>query len=261
MIKGKIATIALMLMMLSLPLAALDSATGLEIIEKVYYRDAPEDQKGNLTMILENTRGDQRVRNISQYIIKTEDMEKKIMFFNAPADVRNTSFMNWSYTGQDKEDSQWIYLPALRKIKRISSGGSSDYFMGSDFTYDDLGDRRPQEDSHRLTGEEMIGGEMCYVVESTPLDDDYMYSKTVSWIVPGKWLVLKKEFYDEDGDELKTLRALEYREIDGYWMIVESEMRNLQKDHRTGMKFENLELDSGIEERIFSERVMMRGIR
>lgn len=252
--------LAILLIFMSGPLFAQESFTGQEIIEKVYNRIAPEDQKGELIMTLENSRGDQRVREISQYILESETMEKKIMFFNAPADVRDTSFMSWSYNEEGKDDSQWIYLPALKKVKRISSSGSSDYFMGSDFTYDDLGDRHPSEDNHKYLRTETFEGEMCYVVESSPKEEDYMYSRTVTWIIADKWIGLKKVFYDEDGDELKILSVKEFENIEGFWIIQDSEMHNIQKDHKTKMELNDLELDSGLQDRIFSERIMMRGL-
>jgi len=241
-------------------LNAQQKITGLKIIENVYNRPAPNDQTGDLTMTLINSRGDTRVREIKQYVKDYGKVEKKIMFFISPADVRNTSFMNWSYDQEGKDDDQWIYLPALKKVKRISSDSKSDYFMGSDFTYDDLGDRQPSEDTHKLLREEEFNGEQCYVVESIPKEEDYMYSRTVTWIIKDKWIGLKKEFYDEDGDLLKTLTIKKYENIKGYWLITNSEMHNVQKDHKTIMELKNLKLDTSIPDRQFTERMMRRGL-
>ena len=101
--------------------------TGLQIIENVYNRETGNDMQGDLTMVLINSRGAQRVREIKQFIKDFGEMEKKIMFFVSPADVRNTSFMSWSYETAGKDDDQWIYLPALKKVKRISNDSKSDY--------------------------------------------------------------------------------------------------------------------------------------
>lgn len=239
---------------------AQEPINGLTIIENVYNRAQPQDQQGVLTMSLINSRNEERVREIRQFIKDDQTVEKKIMFFLSPADVRNTSFMNWSYSEDGREDDQWIYLPALKRTKRISSEGKSDYFMGSDFTYDDLGDRRPAEDVHKLVREESINGIACYVVESTPRDDEYMYSKTITWIDKEKWIGVKKEFYDEDGNHLKTLTVTESKKIGNYWMITHSEMHNLQKSHRTRMLLKDITVDQGISDSQFSERMMMRGL-
>ncbi|HDP98339.1 MAG TPA: outer membrane lipoprotein-sorting protein [bacterium] len=234
--------------------------TGLDIITKVYNRDDGNDQTGDLTMTLVNKFGDQRVRKIKQYIRDFGDVEKKIMFFLEPADVRNTSFMNWSYTEAGRDDDQWIYLPALKKVKRISSDSKSDYFMGSDFTYDDLGDRHPTEDTHKLLRTEKIGDEECYVVESIPKEADYMYSRTVTWVIKDKWIGLKKEFYDEDGDLLKILTINKYEKINNYWTILDTEMKNVQKDHKTLMRLANVKYDTNISDQQFTERMMKRGL-
>jgi outer membrane lipoprotein-sorting protein len=239
---------------------AQDNITGQEIIENVYNRDSGEDITSDLTMTLINSRGDTRVREIKQFGKDYGKEEKSIMFFLSPADVRNTSFMNWSYDEEGRDDDQWIYLPALKKVKRISSDSKSDYFMGSDFTYDDLGDRHPSEDTHKLMREEILDGENCYVVESIPKEEDYMYSKTVTWVIKDKWIGLKKEFYDEDGDHLKTLSVASYEKIDGYWTILNSNMHNIQKDHKTLMELKDVKINTGIEDRKFTERIMKRGL-
>ncbi len=249
------------LMLTGITVHAQEKLTGLEIMKKVYNRPTGNDMEANLTMILISSSGNERVREIKQYIKDSGDVEKKIMFFIKPADVRNTSFMNWSYDDPKKDDDQWIYLPALKKIKRISSDSKGDYFMGSDFTYDDLGDRKPEEDTHKILREEKLNGEDCYVIESIPKDEDYMYSKTVTWIIKGKWIGLKKEFYDEDGEYLKTLNIKNYKNIKGYWIITQTEMDNVQKNHRTVMKLSNIKIDTGIPDSKFTERMMKRGLK
>ncbi len=246
----------------ALPVFALAQPTpnGLKVMENVYNRPTGKDQQGLLTMTLINSRRDERVRELKQFIKDYDGSEKKIMFFMAPADVRNTSFMNWSYDEAGRDDDQWIYLPALRKVKRISSDSKGDYFMGSDFTYDDLGDRHPQEDNHKILREETLDGEQCYVVESIPKQKDYMYSRTVSWVIKDKWIGLKKKFYDEDGELLKTLSVKAYENISGYWIVLHSTMHNIQKDHTTDMHIKNVKLDKGLDDNTFSERMMKRGL-
>lgn len=231
---------------------------GKEIMEAVYNNPTGENIQGQLEMRLINKQGDTRIRELQQFIKNEGEIEKTIMFFLSPADVRNTSFMNWSYS-DGRDDDQWIYLPALKRVKRISSDSKSDYFMGSDFTYDDLGDRHPNVDSHKLLGEEEINGYDCYMVESTPKDEDYMYSKTVTWVIKENFIGIKRDFYDEDGDLLKTLQIKKFEKISGYWVILKTAMHNVQKDHRTEMIFSEVRLDQPISSNKFSERSMTLG--
>jgi len=235
--------------------------TGLKVIENVYNRPVGDDMMGDLTMTLTNSRGENRIRKIKQLSKDLGEIEKKIMFFQYPADVRNTSFMTWGYDEAGRDDDQWIYLPALKKVKRISSDSKSDYFMGSDFTYDDLGDRHPTDDGHKFLREEVFEGSSCYVVESIPKDEEYMYSKTLTWIIKDKWIGLKKEFYDEDGDLLKILSVKKYEKIGGLWIILHSKMFNTQKKHTTDMELKNVKINSGIAANKFTVRMMKRGIR
>jgi outer membrane lipoprotein-sorting protein len=234
--------------------------TGREIMDKVYNRPSPDDQISDLTMTLINKSGQTRVRKLKQFIKDDGNVEKKIMFFIAPADVKNTSFMNWSYDNSDKSDDQWIYLPAIKRVKRISSDDKSDYFMGSDFTYDDLGDRKLDDDTHKLLREETIEGKDCYVVESVPKDEDYMYSKTVTWVMKDNYLGLKKEFYDEDGELLKILHVDKYQDFSGIWIIEKIVMKNVQNNHETKMELTDIKINTGIPDSKFTQRMMMRGL-
>lgn len=233
--------------------------TGTEIVEKAYNRETGSDQTSDLSMTLINKSGDQRIRKIKQFSKDLGEVEKNIMFFISPADVKNTSFMSWSYD-MDQNDDQWIYLPALKKTKRISSDSKSDYFMGSDFTYDDLGDRKLEDDTHKLLREETIEGKVCFVVESVSKNEDYMYSKTVTWIIKDNFIGLKKEFYDEDEDLLKILSIKEFKEVSGFLIITNSEMENIQKNHKTSMVLSDVKINTGIPVSNFTERMMMRGL-
>jgi len=237
-----------------------DTKNAVKIMQNVYDRPTGKDMSGTLTMTLKNSRGDLRIRSIKQSIKSEKAIEKKLMFFTAPADVRNTSFMSWSYSEPGKNDDQWIYLPALKRIKRISSSGSGDYFMGSDFTYDDLGDRQPNEDTHKIIGKETVDGKKCIIVESKSVNQGYMYSRTITWVIDSVWIGLKKEFYDEQGELLKTLQVKEYKQINGYWTVLNTEMYNAQKDHTTIMKLADVKFDTGISDDLFSERTMQRGL-
>ncbi len=233
--------------------------TSLQVIENVYNRPTGNDMTGDLTMTIVNARGNQRVRKIRQYVKDFGSVEKKIMFFLSPADVKNTSFMTWSYDDGSSDD-QWIYLPALKKVKRISSDSKGDYFMGSDFTYDDLGDRHPSEDTHTILREETVDGIPTIVVESVPKDEDYMYSRTVTWVVKDTWVGLKKEFYDEDDELLKILTVQDQETFGDVIVLTKVTMTNVQKNQYTVMEFSEVKVNTGIPNNKFTDRMMKRGL-
>ncbi len=240
-------------------LAAADSLSGEEIMARVYERETGEDRQATMEMVLINRHGAQRVREIKQFERDFGEVEKTIMFFLAPADVRNTSFMSWSYDDVS-DDQQWLYLPALNRIRRIAGDDRSDNFMGSDFTYEDMAERHVEEDEHEVIGEEIIDGRECYVVKNIPREDGYMYDRTITWVNQEDWMVEKREFYDLDGELLKVLRNHEYEEIQGILTVVKAEMNDLQDDHKTVMKVKEVKYNTGISEDQFTERTMRMGI-
>jgi outer membrane lipoprotein-sorting protein len=229
-----------------------------DIAKKVYNRTTAKDGESDMTMKLINAKGKTRTRLIYQFFKDYGTIEKKTMFFKSPADVKNTAFMNWTYD-EDKDDDQWLYLPALKKVKRISSSSKDNEFMGSDFTYEDMEKRNPNKDNHKLLRTVKYKNETCYVIESTPKEEG-QYSKRIAWIVKGKWIPLKIEFYDEDEELLKVLSITEYKKIKDYWIIVNQEMKNVQKNHKTVISLTNVSVDKGLSEGKFSQREMERGL-
>jgi len=234
--------------------------TGKEIAENVYNRATAKDGESDMKMTLINKKGNKRVRDLHQYFKDYTDVEKKTLFFRSPADVKNTSFMNWSYDSADKNDDQWLYLPALKKVKRISSSNKDNEFMGSDFTYADMEKRHPDEDNHKLLKSETMNGEDCWVVEVTPVDEDDMYSKKITWISKAKLLPMKMDFYDEDGELLKALTINKIEKVGGYWVITDELMHNVQKNHKTQILISNMKVDQGLSDSKFSQRAMKKGM-
>jgi outer membrane lipoprotein-sorting protein len=232
--------------------------TAQEIADKVYNRATPENGESDMAMILINSKGKERHRFLHKFFKDYGEVEKQTMFFKSPADVKNTAFMNYSYD-DDRDDDQWLYLPALKKVKRISGGSKDDYFMGSDFTYEDMEKRNPKKDSHKLLATETLEGELCYVVESIP-KEEAQYSKRVAWVIKDQWIPLKIEFYDEDEELLKILSMTEYKEIQGYWIIITQEMENVQREHKTIIGLSNIKIENGVGDGHFTQRAMARGL-
>ncbi len=235
------------------------SPSGLEIMQKVYNRDTGDDMKADLSMSITNSRGSTRERSIVQ-IRKIEDgIEKKLMFFTAPSDVKDTGFLSISYPS-DKDDDQMIYLPALKRVKRIATSNKNDSFMGSDFTYDDMGARNPAKDTHSIIKEEVINNVDCYVVESIPVTQDGDITKTLNWIAKDGSFGLKKEFY-QGSKLMKTLTINDSKTIDSIIVITDMTMVNHDKGTQTRITMNNVSFNNNFRDSLFSERQLKIGPR
>ena len=244
---------------------ALAEPTGKEVMLKMDERDEGRDQVSRSLQILINRRGQERKRS-SIYIRKNYKGQKgldtkTVIFILSPPQVKGTAFMNWSYLQDDKDDNQWLYLPALRKVRRLSASEKEDSFMGTDFTYDDMGDRKVEEDVHKLLKVETLDGKECYVVESVPGKKGYMYSKKDTWVVKDEWIPLKVEYYDRKKRHLKTLTHSGWRKLKGVWMVGRMEMANHQTKHRTVLTMSDTVVNAGVDENTFRERTLKKGLR
>ena len=246
---------------LLLPVIALGQETldGREIIQKVKDRADGDDSQSTMTMTLINKRGKQRVRQLKMWMKEYGKDSKSLMFFESPADVKGTGFLQFTYDDPSRDDDNWLYLPALKRVRRIAGSSKNDYFMGSDFTYADMGDRSLDEDTHTLLREEVIEYEACWVVISESKDDDYMYSKVVSYIRMDNFMERKIEFFDRKGHLLKVLTIPEYEEIDGFLTPLKMEMDNSQEEHKTVLEFTDFKYNTGISDSIFRQSTLERG--
>ncbi len=250
--------------------AGLPDIDARQVAVNVDERDDGNDATTDMEMTLINKKGQKRIRKVKtyrkDYTENSEGIETKtVMFFLEPADVKNTGFLTWSYVDEAKDDDQWLYLPALKKVRRISSGKKADYFMGTDFTYNDMGDRNIDDYTYKHLGTEEIDGIECYHTESTPKNKDVMkktgYSKAEMWVRPDIWVLVKAKFYDKKGRFLKELTTGDIEEINGVWTVKTLKMNNEQKKHSTIFTFSNIAYNTGLDDDIFSQRRLTKGVK
>ncbi|MCD6257337.1 outer membrane lipoprotein-sorting protein [Candidatus Aerophobetes bacterium] len=234
------------------------SLTGRDIMVKVKERPDGDDRRAIIHMILINKRNRKRERTLLTYSKDYGKDSKRLMYFLKPADIKGTAFLSWEYDELGKDDDRWLYLPALRKVRRISGKSRNEYFMGTDFTYDDLGDRSVDEDEHKLIGEEKIDGFDCWVIESIPKDKDDMYTKRVIWVRKDSFVPVRIEYYNKQG-LLKILTAKDVRQQDGFWTIFHMEMDNISEKHKTIMEMEEVQYNVGIKDNLFRVSTLERG--
>lgn len=237
--------------------------SGRDIMKKVDERGDVKTEFNRSLMTLINKSGKTRERKITRYVKSYDGADgldnKSLIIFDYPADIRGTGLLLWSYADPEKDDDRWLYLPALKKVRRIAGESKNDYFMGTDFTYDDMGGRNLDDDTHKLLGKETVAGVECYKVESVPVDKNDAYSKKISWIIPDKWVFVKVEFYDKSGKLQKILTTSDIREIDGIWTPMVLFMDNLSKTHQTKIEVNEVKYNGPMQEQIFTQTTLKRG--
>lgn len=247
------------------PALAMEEIDAYQVAVNADEREDGDTMTSALHMTLTNKRGQERKREVVTYRKDYGDDSKMVMFFKEPADVKNTGFLSWDYDDSEKDDDQWIYLPALKKVRRISSSGQSDYFMGTDFTYNDMGGNEVDDYTYQHLGNEDIDGVECYHIEAIPKDDEVVeetgYSRIERWIRPDIWVMVKSRFYDEKGRFLKELTTENIEQIDGIWTVKTMRMVNEQNNHQTLFTFSNIAYNTDIGDNVFSQRQLTRGVK
>jgi outer membrane lipoprotein-sorting protein len=239
---------------------ALGQTTGKEIMLKVDQQPDGDTRKSIMKMELINKRDRKRVRSMNSYSKDYGKDKKSIMFFQEPADVKGTGFLTWDYHEEDKNDDRWLYLPAMKKTRRINgSSAKKEYFMGSDFTYDDMGNRNVDEDNHQLLRSEIIKDHECWVIESVPKDQSELYSKRILWVRQDNYMVSRVEYYDKQGEMMKELEVNDMKLTEGYWTSTMMTMSNHQREHRTIIYIESIEYDLPVDDNLFTVNALERG--
>lgn len=227
------------------------------IMQQVYNRAEGEDRTSTMVMTLENKQGRQRVRSLMSYSKNYGADRKSIMMFQAPGDVKGTMFLSWEYDDPKREDDKWLYMPAMKKDRRISGTSRNEYFMGSDFTYDDMGRRHPSKDRYTFLGEEQFLGHDCWKIEAIPIEPE-TYIKRVLLVGKNANLILKGEYFDKDGLE-KVFEAKEVLKIDGFWTMVTSQMTNISREHKTLLQTKDMQYNKGLGDDLFTVTTLQRG--
>jgi len=249
----------------STPVFALEDIDAHQVAVNADELEDGDDMTSSLEMTLINKQGKQRVRKVTSYRKDYGEDNKTVMFFLEPADVKGTGFLSWNYDGESKDDDQWLYLPALKKVRRISSSKKADYFMGTDFTYSDMGNREIEDYTYKHLDPEVIDGIECYHLERLPKDKEVMkstgYGRTEIWVHPDIWMMVKAVFYDKKLKLLKELSTSDIEQIDGIWTVKTMKMNNVQKKHQTIFKFSDIKYNSALDDDIFSQRRLTKGVK
>ncbi|ORU94295.1 MAG: hypothetical protein A6F70_08190 [Cycloclasticus sp. symbiont of Bathymodiolus heckerae] len=250
----------LILMCLPLLVAAQTPAErGLEIaIEADQYDTGFGDSSSQMMMTLKNANGDISVRKMTSKTLEVNgDGDKGLTVFKEPADIKGTAFL--SFTHVLDADDQWLYLPALKRVKRISSKNKSGPFMGSEFAFEDLSSREVPKYTYEFLREESVAGEECYVLETKPNYKHSGYTRSIVWISKKILQPIKVDYYDRKNSLLKTMTASEFNQYLGqYWRPHQMLMVNHQTKKETRLDFSNYEFKTGLTDRSFNKSSLKR---
>ncbi len=233
--------------------------SGREIMEKVINKETWNDMTADLSLTIIDSRGGKREREIKSYMKKyNKDETKMLMFFLKPADVKGTSFLIVEH--KDRDDDRYLYIPALRRVKRILSSGKGGSFMASDFSYYDIGKPELEDFKYNLIGDEKIVGVDCYVIECLPvsphIEKDTGYSKIVRWVRKDNYMILKSDYYSRDGKKFKVLDVEKIEEIEKVLFSTVTTMRDIISNRTSKMEFKNIKVNTGLKDSLFSETSM-----
>ncbi|MBN1648348.1 MAG: outer membrane lipoprotein-sorting protein [Spirochaetales bacterium] len=245
-------------LLLSLAMSA-SALTADEIMDKVIDTQTADSSALDIIMNLQESNGETSQRRLQTLMCKSDGETKTITIFLEPARVKNTRFLTISH--KDRADDQWIYLPALRKVKRIAAGEQEGSFMGSDFSYSDMSSGNLSDDNakHTLLREEQLDGYDCYVVESLP-GSDSTYAKTVVWADKKTWLTVKVEFYRKSDSSLqKLLRCSDFTQNSGRWYAATTVMETVETGHKTILEIKQVKYGIKIDPGYFSTRFLETG--
>lgn len=211
------------------------------------------DTSATMQMILRNRQGEESKREIRSKVLETKgDGDKSMIVFDQPRDVAGTALL--TYTHKSGDDDRWLYLPALKRVKRIASSNKSGPFMGSEFAYEDLGSQEPEKYTYKWLRDEVLDGKDCFVSERYPKDKDSGYTRMVVWTDKAEYRPLKIEFHDRKQSLLKTLTFADYRQYLGkYWRPGRLDMVNHQTGKSTTLLFKDYKFRNGFKDRDFDQ--------
>jgi outer membrane lipoprotein-sorting protein len=244
----------------SYALAETPAEKGLAIAKEVDLRNEDfGDFTADMLMVLRNKHGQESKRKMRIRTLEVKgDGDKSLSIFDTPRDVKGTAFLN--FTHKTGDDDQWLYLPALKRVKRISSRNKSGSFMGSEFAYEDISSQEVEKYTYKWIRDEKYEGQECFVVEYYPVDQKNSgYTRQVTWLDKNEYRVLKVEYFDRKKSHLKTLTNKSYQKyLDKYWRAGEMFMVNHQNGKSTTLIWSDYKFQTGLKSSDFNKNSLKR---
>ncbi len=239
--------------------ARADADRGLEIARTMRERDRGfENFTADMEMTLIGASGKRSLRRLRVKVLEVaNDGDKNLAIFDAPADVKGTAFL--SHTHIRNPDDQWLYLPSLRRVKRIAPANKTAPFMGSEFSYEDLASPEVEKYTYKYIGDDTVAGQPAFLLERYPVDKHSGYNRQLVWVEQNRYIALKTVFYDRRGEKFKTLISKQFRlYLDRYWRATEMDMENHLSGKRTELRWLNYQFRQNISEQDFRPSSLQR---
>jgi len=255
------------ILVLPAAIAGAEDLTAREIMERVEDRDEGNPSIVDVEMTLIDKSGKQRLREIRAFGIDRGEDELQLLFFLSPADLKDTGFLTYDYDESGKDDDQWLYLPALKKTKRIASSDRSGSFMGSDFSYADLTSRDLDQYDFTLMKETDVDGVRVWQIESVPRTKQEIretgYARSILFVRQDNFVVIRSVGWLKKGGRLKYMDIKTLEQIDGFWIGTEIHMTTKKGDktlHKTVLRNSNIRFRQQLDEDFFTVRQMEKGL-
>jgi outer membrane lipoprotein-sorting protein len=244
---------------------ALEELSGPEIVRKINEKPDGESLSQELRMELTSRSGEQRVREAGMFRKDFGADRKTILLLREPKNVKGTGFLTFDYAEAQRDDDQWLYLPALRKVRRISAADRGDDFLGTDFSYEDVknGSKLVLEDyDWKAAGTEEAAGVRCYVLEGTAVSPEVAaelgYGRVRIAVDPAAWMPRRYEIWDVAGNPLKTVEVTDIRAVGGIWTAHELLATSHKTGHRTRFVFSDVRYDVELVDDLFDQSALER---
>jgi outer membrane lipoprotein-sorting protein len=235
------------------------AAEGLRIAKEAKKEDSGwADFTANMQMVLRNKQGQESVRTLKIKTLEIQnDGDKSLTLFSKPRDVNGTAFLSFSHPVAN--DDQWLYLPALKRIKRISSSNKSGPFMGSEFSFEDLSSFEVEKYTYKYLRDETINSLDSFVVEQYPVDQNSGYTRRIVWLDKAEYRVQKIDFYDRKNSLLKTLSYDNYQQyLNEFWRADKMTMSNHQSQKVTELQWADYAFATGLVDGDFNRNALKR---
>lgn len=246
--------------------AIADDPAARKIMVKVDARNDGDNMKSNMEMILIDKNKKMRERKIRVYRKDSGRDTLRIIFFLHPSNIKDTGFLTYDYYDSGKDDDQWLYLPALRKTKRIASSDKSGSFMGSDFTYSDMTSNNIKDYNYKLLKEIDVRGNKAWVIQAVPrtqkLIDETGYKKSLLIVRQDNYFVIRAIHYEKYGGYIKYMDVKKIINISGIWSSLETHMtrkKGKSTVHKTILRFKNLKYNQNLKKSMFTVRQLEKG--